>query len=160
MSTQLAGVAHHKLVWLARKEYFLRTDKLNSKVLEAAEKVEYFFEEPKNRFLGFLKEGKPWCISRERIWGTPLPIWACEKCGEQTHSWKQKRALRKRSGSQFPKTLSCTSHGLTESRLNAKNAAEPCVEKTSFWTLGITVALRHTRASPTKNTRSLCQPTS
>jgi isoleucyl-tRNA synthetase len=72
--------SHHKLVWLARKEYFLRTDKINQKVLEAAEKVEYYYEEPKNRFLGFLKEGKPWCISRERIWGTPLPMWTCQKC--------------------------------------------------------------------------------
>jgi isoleucyl-tRNA synthetase len=72
--------SHHKLVWLARKEYFLRTDKLNNKVIEAAEKVDYFFEEPKNRFLSFLREGKPWCISRERIWGTPLPMWKCEKC--------------------------------------------------------------------------------
>jgi isoleucyl-tRNA synthetase len=75
--------SHHKLVWLARKEYFLRTDKINSKVLAAAEKVEYFYDEPKNRFLGFLKEGKPWCISRERIWGAPLPMWTCEKCGNK-----------------------------------------------------------------------------
>ncbi len=75
--------SHHKLVWLARREYFLRTDKINQKVLEAAAKIEYFFDEPKNRFLGFLKEGKPWCISRERIWGTPLPMWTCESCGEK-----------------------------------------------------------------------------
>ncbi|MEM3627657.1 MAG: isoleucine--tRNA ligase [Candidatus Bathyarchaeia archaeon] len=76
--------SHHKLVWLARREYFLRTDKINDKIMEAAKKVEYFFEGPKNRFLSFLKEGKPWCISRERVWGTPLPIWVCEKCGAKT----------------------------------------------------------------------------
>ena len=76
--------SHHKLVWLARKEYFLRTDKINAKVLEAAETVQYYYDSPKNRFLGFLKEGKPWCISRERVWGAPLPIWKCEKCGAKT----------------------------------------------------------------------------
>jgi isoleucyl-tRNA synthetase len=76
--------SHHKLVWLARREYFLRTDKINEKVVEAAEKVEYFFESPKNRFLSFLKEGKPWCISRERVWGAPLPVWVCEKCRAKT----------------------------------------------------------------------------
>ncbi len=75
--------SHHKLLWIARKEYFLRTDKINAKILEAAENVQYFYDEPKNRFLGFLKEGKSWCISRERIWGTPLPVWTCEACGEK-----------------------------------------------------------------------------
>jgi len=76
--------SHHKLIWLARKEYFLRTDKINGKVLEAAEKVTYFYDETKNRFMSFLKEGKPWCISRERVWGAPLPVWKCKECGAKT----------------------------------------------------------------------------
>ncbi len=75
--------SHHKIVWLARKEYFLRTDKINQKVLEAFQTVNYYYDEPKNRFLGFLREGKPWCISRERIWGTPLPMWTCQSCGNK-----------------------------------------------------------------------------
>jgi len=87
--------SHHKLVWLARREYFLRTDKINDKVLEAAEKVEYFFEAPKNRFISFLKEGKPWCISRERVWGAPLPIWVCEKCGAKTLVASKKELIEK-----------------------------------------------------------------
>ncbi len=87
--------SHHKLVWLARREYFLRTDKINDKIVEAAEKVEYFFESPKNRFLAFLKEGKPWCISRERLWGTPLPIWVCEKCGAKILVSSKKELIEK-----------------------------------------------------------------
>lgn len=87
--------SHHKLVWLARREYFLRTDKINDRVLEAAEKVEYYFEAPKNRFLSFLKEGKPWCISRERVWGAPLPIWTCEKCRAKTFIASKKELIEK-----------------------------------------------------------------
>jgi len=87
--------SHHKLVWLARREYFLRTDKINDKVVKAAEKVEYFFEAPKNRFLAFLKEGKPWCISRERVWGAPLPVWVCEKCGAKTIVASKKELIQR-----------------------------------------------------------------
>ncbi|MEM2675357.1 MAG: isoleucine--tRNA ligase [Candidatus Bathyarchaeia archaeon] len=87
--------SHHKLVWLARREYFLRTDRINDKVVAAAEKVEYFFEAPKNRFLSFLKEGKPWCISRERVWGAPLPIWVCEKCGAKTFIASKRELVEK-----------------------------------------------------------------
>ena len=70
----------HKLVWLARREYFYMLDRLDDKAIHAAEKVEYFFEQPKNRFLEIIKEKHPWCISRERFWGCPLPIWKCTEC--------------------------------------------------------------------------------
>ncbi|MEM2477809.1 MAG: class I tRNA ligase family protein, partial [Thermoproteota archaeon] len=73
----------HRLIWMARTEYFYWLDKIVDKLIEAASKVEYFYNPPKNRFLSFIKEGKPWCISRERVWGTPMPIFVCEKCGKE-----------------------------------------------------------------------------
>ncbi len=87
--------SHHKLVWLARREYFMWIDKINDKVMEAAHKVKYFFDSPKNRFLAFLKEGKRWCISRDRTWGSPLPIWVCEKCGAKTLVASKKELVEK-----------------------------------------------------------------
>ncbi|MBN1784869.1 MAG: isoleucine--tRNA ligase [Candidatus Bathyarchaeota archaeon] len=87
--------SHHKLVWLARREYFVWIDKINDKVMEAAQKVQYFFDSPKNRFLAFLKEGKRWCISRDRTWGSPLPIWICEKCGAKTLVASKKELVEK-----------------------------------------------------------------
>jgi len=72
--------SQHKLVWLARREYFYMLDRLDDKAVDAAQKVEYFFDQPKNRFLKIIKEKHPWCISRERFWGCPLPIWKCTEC--------------------------------------------------------------------------------
>ena len=69
------------LVWLARREYFYMLDRLGDKAIKAAEDVEYFFDQPKNRFLEIIKEKHPWCISRERFWGCPIPIWKCNECG-------------------------------------------------------------------------------
>jgi isoleucyl-tRNA synthetase len=87
--------SHHKIVWLARKEYFLRTDKINGRVLEAAGKVDYFYDETRNRFISWLREGKPWCISRERVWGAPLPVWKCKDCGTKTMVSSKRELLEK-----------------------------------------------------------------
>lgn len=87
--------SHHKLVWLARREYFYWVDKLGDLAVKAAEKVEYFFDPPKNRFLEIIKEKVPWCISRERLWGTPLPIWVCSECNEKIPAFSKKDIIEK-----------------------------------------------------------------
>ena len=42
--------SHHKLIWIARREYFYMLDRLGDKAIDAANNVEYFFEAPRNRF--------------------------------------------------------------------------------------------------------------
>jgi len=85
--------SHHKIVWLARREYFYMIDKLDNKIIDAANKVNYFYEHPKNRYIEIIKEKVPWCISRERIWGTPLPIWSCIRCSRKKGLFSRKEII-------------------------------------------------------------------
>ena len=87
--------SHHKIIWLARKEYFYMIDKLEVKPYEAALDVDYFYEQPKNRFVEIIKEKVPWCISRERVWGTPLPIWKCKKCSIKEGLFSRKEIVNR-----------------------------------------------------------------
>ncbi len=84
----------HRLVWLARRGYFYFVDRLHNMAVEAADKAEYYFEQPRNRFLEIIKEKRPWCISRERIWGNPLPIWKCNSCGEKLGLFNRKDIIK------------------------------------------------------------------
>ena len=85
--------SHHKLVYMLRREYFYWVDRILDQTVEAAGKVEYFYEGPKNRFLNIIREGRPWNITRERIWGSPLPLWACSDCGEKTALFSRKAII-------------------------------------------------------------------
>lgn len=79
----------HPIVWLARRGWFYMLDRLGSRAVRAADGVEYFFDAPKNRFMSIVSERHPWCISRERYWGCPLPVWECDDC--HTRTWCHSR---------------------------------------------------------------------
>ncbi len=85
----------HKLIWLARREFFYWVDRLGDLAINAAEKVEYFYEVAGERFLDIIKEKVPWCISRERVWGSPLPIWVCTNCSEKIAVFSRSEILER-----------------------------------------------------------------
>lgn len=85
--------SRHPIVYLARKGWFYKLDRLGQDAIDAAKSVEYFFEAPKNRFLAIIGERHPWCISRERFWGCPLPAWNCEACGNRDWFYSRKELV-------------------------------------------------------------------
>ena len=70
------------LLYYAKTAWFIRTSALNKELLANNATVNWIPEHIKEgRFGGWLREAKDWTLSRERYWGTPLPIWTCSPNG-------------------------------------------------------------------------------
>ncbi len=71
------------LLYYARDSWFIAMSKLRSKLLASNKKINWVPETIRDgRFGEWLREVKDWAVSRDRYWGTPLPVWQCEKCGK------------------------------------------------------------------------------
>ncbi len=69
------------LLYYAKDSWFIEMSKLKDELIAGNETINWIPEHIKEgRFGDWLNNVKDWAISRERYWGTPLPIWECENC--------------------------------------------------------------------------------